>query len=114
MTSFPHFVDELDIPYQVVVQPPITNAVRELTSSDQPELPTPSATEVAAASNKPVPNGALYQKKFSFREFCRLQIGKRWYRVSDNVEWFMRLRARWQTGSPNGTWVDDGSDYDPK
>lgn len=37
----------------------------------------------------------------------------KWYRVSDNVLWHMRLMARWQPGFPDGTWVDVDSDYAP-
>ena len=113
--SYPHDFDEHDIPYAVNAPPgDLSHAVGEVTSGDGPRLVTPSAIEAQVRRNgMPLADGTPYEQKFEFREFVRLQIGKKWYRVSGNVEWFRELKAKWQDGTPEGTWVNDGSNYGP-
>jgi hypothetical protein len=48
---------------------------------------------------------ATYEEANEFREFLRLNIGTRWYRVSDFNYWEFRLRTTKQSGNM----LDDGS-----
>jgi len=50
-----------------------------LYDSDPPSHPV--------ALNAPPPNGAALVVKFQFRQFCRLEIGGKWFRVSDDQPW---------------------------
>ena len=58
----------------------------------------------------PVPQGRVFGWKDEFREFVRLQIGRKWYRVSDKVEWSMELKAKVNGGS----WLNWGSTFSPQ
>ena len=76
---------------------------REVTALDSPKISGPSCEGRAP--------GVTYQHWVSFRQFLRLQIGTKWYRVGPDLDWGMVLKA--VIGTDN-KWHDDGSDYYPK
>ena len=49
--------------------------------------------------------GFTFEQENLFGEFLRLQLNKRWFRVSDDLDWKHCFRAKFL----NGTWTDNGS-----
>ena len=43
------------------------------------------------------------------KEFARLELGGKWYRISDDTEWHINLRLQ----RANGKWVDDNTTQGP-
>ncbi len=103
--SYPQNRDENDEPYVPysggVGTTPLDHAREQVTSSDKPNINSPASAGMT--------EGMTFAWKYDFREFVRLQIGKRWYRVSPNVGWYMELKVRYH----GNEWIDDGSNHSP-
>ncbi len=52
---------------------------------------------------------AKVQLHLQFREFTRLEIGDKWYRISDYYNWRVFLKYKPKFVNPNTIWEDDGS-----
>jgi len=46
-----------------------------------------------------------YEERYHFGEFARLELGSKWYRISDFINW----RTHFKYKRVNGQWTDDGS-----
>lgn len=94
--------DEDNNPYSgVELQPSTTirTPLGQLASFDHPVAPV----WIKAAGT----GGERLEWRLNFREFVRLQIGNKWYRISDFIdgEWKHIAKVR----KVAGDWVDDGS-----
>ena len=78
-----------------------------VTSRDTPQLFMSAVVPPIAGSA--VASDAALEMELDFREFVRLQIGERWYEVSDPVEWNLTLKLKLQ----NNVWADQGSTIFP-
>jgi len=86
-------------PYEAftsVGTPEDSHAIGELTSTDRPSS---SISDSGFAINE------TFEEKDSFREFARLNIGTKWYRISDFVNWHFTLKVK----NENGTLINNGS-----
>ena len=55
------------------------------------------------------PPNNVFVVDYRFGTFVRLQIGRKWYRISDDLPWHHRLKAVFR----DGTWHDNGSSSGP-
>ena len=86
---------ENDDPYNPCSDAHLVHAVGQMSSYDQPTLYMPDAGGT--------PN-ATFEQSLLAQEFARLQIGGRWYLVSDPVLWKVVEKLTFS----NGHWQDNG------
>ena len=81
--------------------PYIEDALGKLGASDTPGLPMLGTTGV---------NGDTFEQRNHFKEFVRLEIANKWYRVADPVAWKVHIKFKKQSNSGTLMWMNDGSD----
>lgn len=94
------FTDEDNNPYAAKAGGDLAHAVGEITSLDNPTIWIP---EAGAA------NGNTFQEEAKFGEFARVNIGSKWYRVSDFLDWNLTAKVK----MAGGVWTDNGSATGP-
>jgi hypothetical protein len=55
--------------------------------------------------NKEGKNGDTFELRLNFAEFTRLEINKKWYRISDDFQWRITFKFK----NTDGKWGDNGS-----
>jgi len=96
----PLLFDEASNPYvdfAIPNFPDLDHPLRGMTSRDKVKWVVPNGVGI---------EGDKIQIDFSFREFCRLEINKIWYRTSDYIKWDVCI----DFVRENETWTDDGSE----
>jgi hypothetical protein len=84
-------------PYQVTVVPGLCHGIGAVTSIDGPYL---TVASIGAAA------GITYTEIDSFREFVRLQLVSKWFRVSDFKDWGVILKVEFD--AVQNKWKDAG------
>ena len=90
--------------------------VGEMTSIDSPFGPlVPNSPNLVAPAgqNQTIPNGWTVELHMQFIEFVRLQIGSKWYLISDQTGGQWRFQAKLKYDAAKKIWVDNGSAAKP-
>ena len=88
------FADEDDDPYNAATGI-LAHAIGEISSHDTPTTWIPEAGSS---------NGDTLEEYDYFGEFARLEIGSRWYRVSDFLDWKFVTKLKMQSNQ----WTNNG------
>lgn len=87
--------DEDNAPYSVSTTEYLEHAIGQITSRDRPNIWMP---EVGSS------DGDTIEERCNFSEFARLEIGEKWYRISDYLDWRFVLKVKMVSGE----WTNDG------
>jgi len=93
-------------PWHDPSKPIVDHEIGFIASADGPSV---WMTDIAAAS------GRTYRQTDSFREFARLQLPSKWFRISENIEWSTTLKIEYDPASipQNPKWKNNGSTTTP-
>ncbi|MFD0895845.1 hypothetical protein KBB96_07850 [Luteolibacter ambystomatis] len=86
--------DEFNNPYD-------ENGVGRLASSDNPTHLMMNTTGAV---------GDVFEMRDHFKEFVRLEIAKKWYRVSDPLEWRVHFKMKKEKNGDTESWKNNASD----
>jgi hypothetical protein len=92
--------------YSDPAKPALHHNVGFITSTDAPSI---WMSDIAADQ------GRTFEETDSFREFARLQLPSKWFRISEDVEWSTTLKIKYSVSSTpqNPNWDNDGSTSTP-
>ncbi|MCX6848024.1 MAG: putative Ig domain-containing protein [Verrucomicrobia bacterium] len=93
----PNFDDEDNNPYAASDKANLSHAIGEISSNDSPTFVFP---------NIGGSDGDTVEITARFYEFCRAQIGTKWYRISDLLPWSHSLKVI----KVNGQFINNDSD----
>ena len=118
--SFRHRGDEDDDPYKKptytdLPRKPLEHEIGEVTSVDSPLLPSPMAKNLLSHPPSHLARDTEFGWKFEFREFVRLQIGSKWYCVSNKIPWSMEFKAKVKDNvhTVGDSWIKIETHYSP-